>query len=165
MKKILFIVLILVGIGCEEKEVFLYPTIEEGALFTIKTSDFEDEVVISVGQINEAISDATDGEGIEDVILESIWLEITPKSGNTAQEVTMDLAIQSWQSQQFIGIVNDFVVKIGDKPSKLIVIKGLLNPGVEELKKQLDEIIVKQAGQNITFETEATVAPHGAVVK
>ncbi|MCG8580779.1 MAG: hypothetical protein MI866_12730 [Bacteroidales bacterium] len=164
MKKLMILMLVIMAWGCEEKDILLYPTIEESGNFNISTSGFDEMVVIPVSEINNAINDVSDGASINEVILEAIWVEITPKQGNTATKVSMDLSIQSWNTQEFINVVEGFEVSIGNEPSKVAIIQGLQQAGIDELKLQLNEIATGNGWQDVVFETEGVVTPPGGVI-
>ncbi len=160
----MILMLLIMAWGCEEKDILLYPTIEESGVFSITTSGFEEKVVIPVSEINDAIYDVSDGSSINEIILEAIWVEVTPKQGNTATRVSMDLSIQSWSTKEFIGVVEGFEVTIGDEPMKVAVVKGLQEAGVNELKLQLNEIAKGNGWQDVVFETEGVVTPPDGVI-
>jgi len=164
MKKILFILALILVMGCDEKEIKLYPSIEEGAEFSITTASFEKLVTIPLYQISEAINDVVEEGEIEKVSLEAIWMEIDPQAGNTATSVSLDLSIKSWSTHTFIKVVDDMVIPINNKPAKITLVQGLQMVGIDELKEQLNAIASGSGMDDLIFEAEGDVTPEGGLI-
>ncbi|MCU4175990.1 hypothetical protein [Carboxylicivirga sp. N1Y90] len=164
MRKLLFIAALVIGMSaCEEKEINLYPSIEESAKVDITTGDFEESAIIYSSAISNAVDEAVDGDGdIERVVIEGIWFELTPKSKNTAQSMTVNLSIKKWGTEEYEAILDDFTFDI--KEGKVNFIKELKAAGILVLKEQINALALGTASNDIKFEIEGDVTPEGSEV-
>jgi len=164
MRKTILLVAVIIGlISCEEKEISLYPNFEESATFRIDTDGFEKKAVINASRISSAVNDAVDDEGaIERIVLEGIWFELSPNKANTASKLTIDFGIQSWDTDVYLPILDDFEFEI--KEGKLVFLKHLQAAGVNELKKQINAIAKGSVGGDLVFKAEGVVSPEGSTV-
>ncbi len=164
MRKIVLMMGLMIGlVSCEEKEISLYPNFKESVKFNINTEGFEKNVVINSSQINDAVKDVVDDDGsVEKVILEGIWFEVSPKTGNTATDMVVDFYIKSSNSDIYLPVLEDYNFAI--KQGKVNFIKYLQKTGVDELKKQLNAIAKEETMENIGFKASGTVTPAGSKV-
>jgi len=150
-------------IACEEKEISLYPSIEESVSIDIKTSSFEESATINGFDINESVNDVVEGDGkIERIIIEGIWFELTPKSTNTAKSIVLNFDIKSWANDSYLSILKNYQFDI--KPGKVVFIKELQIDGANELRRQINAIVKGVSGGDMKFEVEGEVSPVQSVV-
>lgn len=163
MRKLIFIAALIIGMSaCEEKEINLYPSIEESAIVNISTGDFEESATIYSSAITDAVNEAVDGGDVERVVIEGIWFELTPKSNNTAQSMTVNLRIKKWGSEEYEAILDDFTFDIKD--GKVNFINELKADGILVLKEQINAMALGTASGDIKFEIEGDVTPEGSEV-
>ncbi len=164
MRKIVMLLAIMLGmIACEEKDISLFPSFEESAKFNINTNSFEEDATIYSSVISDAVIEATDGEGgVERLVLEGLWFEVTPNSGNTAQAMTLTFQIKSWATDEYLPILEDFTFTVNS--GKVNFLKELKSEGVIELKNQLNAIAKGLPSSDIKFESEGIVTPEGGTV-
>nr|WP_319398678.1 hypothetical protein [uncultured Carboxylicivirga sp.] len=164
IKRVILLGVIILGLNaCEEKEVSLYPSFQESAVFNIKTESFEYAATIDASVISEAVNDAVeDNESIERVVIEGLWFELTPKEDTSDKSITLDFDIKSWDSDEYIPVLDDLTFDI--KKGKVLFLDKLKENGVAELKDQINAIAKGLGQRDVSFKVSGEVSPQGGVV-
>lgn len=156
-------VMLLLTISCDE-EVTLVASFEESGSVSVETEEFFEMITISGTDVQAAINDARDEDGrIEMVVIEGLVLNVLERSENTATSMEINIDILSWDTNNFLPLLDDFEVNIPD--NQVPVLTNLQATGVSALKAQLNELAVGSSSRDIEFRINGAVTPVGSIVR
>ena len=162
-KLMLMMVIFLLATSCEE-EVTLVASFEESGSVSVETEDFSEMITIPGTDIQAAIDDAKDEEGrIEMVVLEGLILNVSERSENTASSMDINIEILSWDTNDYLPILDEFEINIPD--NNVPVLTNLQATGVNALKSQLNQLATGSSSRDIEFQVYGPVAPAGSTVR
>ncbi|WP_143525064.1 hypothetical protein [Labilibacter marinus] len=162
MKKIIIALLaVVVFTACEEKDIRLYPTIEESLEYTIDgQGDFSESEYLKSSEILSAVNDLDFGEDgqIEDVTIEGIWIVVKKLPKNTAESVTMDLSIEIAGVEK--ELLNNYMFQVPAEEKTFYISGDLIKAGVVALSNEMRSIIIdKMVSGDVEFNIEGTTMP------
>jgi hypothetical protein len=166
-KILVFAALMVVALGCDEKEMKLYPTIEESTIVTVEEKGyFEKDAILKVTDIKQAIADLEleeDGQ-IESISIEGVWFVVTPLANNTAQKVSLDLLIAGWGGGE-MQLLDDLELPVPTKETTIHLHQALKRAGVVELRKQMNAVVTNGViGGDIKMKLEGTPFPEESML-
>lgn len=164
IKKLISIMLVfLLAVSCDE-EVTLVASFEESGSVPVQADDFFEMITIPGATVQAAINDAMDEDGrIEMVVLEGLLLNISARSENTASSMAINIDILSWDTGNYLPILDEFQVDVPDE--NVPVLSNLQASGVDALKTQLNQLATSSSSRDIQFRINGTVTPVGSTVR
>ncbi|PWD98135.1 hypothetical protein [Marinilabilia rubra] len=164
IKKLISILMILLlAVSCDE-EVTLVASFEESGSVPVQADDFFEMITIPGASVQAAINDAMDEDGqIEMVVLEGLLLNVSARSENTASSLEINIDILSWDTNNYLPILDEFEVDVPDE--NVPVLTNLQATGVSALKSQLNQLATGSSSRDIEFTIDGTVSPSGATVR
>lgn len=156
-------IILLLVISCDE-EVTLVASFEESGSVQVEADDFSELITISGSSVQSAVNEAKDEEGrVEMVVLEGLLLNVSDRSENTASSMQINIEILSWETNNYLPILDEFDIGIPDE--NVPVIENLEASGVSALKTQLNQLATGSSSRDIEFIIRGSVTPVGATVR
>jgi hypothetical protein len=153
----LLIFMAVVGLlmGCDDKEIKLYPSFTQTAEAIIHhDGNYNEFADIYVTEIRNAIDDLDTDGGITDVMIEGIFLDVTKNAAsgytsNSASATTSNIILTGWDGNEYI-LIENLSINLNSETQEINLQNSLKKAGV----KQLRDILLAIAQNNVPSSKE-----------
>lgn len=139
LNSLLVITVIALLMSCDAKEVNLYPSFTHTAEVVVNQEGAYDEAIdIFVSEISEAIADLDTDGGILDVMIEGMFLEVTPNAAsgvpeNSASRITSSIVLTDWNGGEHL-LIEDLSIELTEVTQEVNLQSSLRKAGVKQFR-------------------------------